>query len=337
LVEEIGLEGTALDGSAVAERTTTNVEFVAEPLAMHAVVATDMGGMEAFLGFLGFEDNTLEMFVDDDGTYMGVFGSWMYTSAEAMGKGFEAGGWSFETSDTSMALPTVPQELPDAGYAATYHLTRWLRQADYLGQQTYNGLATKHYSLELESFDPELAPADMVIDRAEGELFLAEDGDYVVYMEVKLEGENLAAPAGGGEPRLLEGTLSYSSSLTAINEPLDIEVPDDVLEATKLPDDIPVPDNLHQILGGEFMGMSMYAFLADDPPANIVSLLTAAMPESGWVQGAVEETGDAYRFEYSQEKRSIVVDISVEPESGKTLVAITGGGPDGFLSIFQGQ
>jgi hypothetical protein len=177
----------------------------------------------------------------------------------------------------------------------------------------------------------------MVLEAAEGDLYLAEEGDYVVFLDATLEGENLEAPTGPPEHRLHEGTLHYSTSMTAINEPLTIEVPAEVLGATRLPEDIPLPDRVDQILGGEFMGMRMHAFLADDPPASVVSFYTVAMREGGWIQDTVEETGDAYRLEYSKGDRSILVDVSVEPDADKTFLAITSGGPDGLPSIFQGQ
>jgi hypothetical protein len=334
LVESLSMEGTAPGGSELSEQITMTIEFVAEPPALHALVASDLGEMAAYLALLGFDENLLEVYVGEGGTHMGLFGNWMYMSAEAKGRGFDIPGWSFETSETSPDLPAMPLDLPQAGFSGTYTVTQWLRQAVYEGKETYNGVATRHYVLDQDSFDPEAMPPDMAVEAASGDLYLAEEGDYVVFLDVTVEGANLPSPTGMAEHRLLEGILHYSASLTAINEPLVIEVPAEVLEAAALPRDIPVPDHAQQIVGGGLMGVMVYGFLTESSPAEVISYYQSTMPEYGWTLGAVEESSDAHRFEYHKGERAIYVEIAVDSKGGRTVLTVTGGS-EGLLSIFQ--
>lgn len=328
LVEEIGFEGTAPDGVEVSELVTTTIELVREPLAMHATVASDIEGLELFLGFMGLEGNTIETYVIEDSLYMAFFGSWMETSVEAMGTAFDLGGLSLPSDESGPDLSGLPVGPTEVGFSGTYTVTQWLKEAVYVGQETYSGVATRHYTLDQSSFNPEALPSGMTIEAATGDLHLAEDGNYVVRLDLTVEGTNLSGPTPGDAPRLQEGTLTYRATLSAINEPLTIELPQEARQATSLPEDIPVPDDAQKLLGGGLFGMTLFGYISDRAPAEVASFYSETMPELGWTNVKAEGSPPQYRFEYAQGDRSIVVEIDAAPEMEKTLIVISAGGPE---------
>jgi hypothetical protein len=329
-VEEIGFEGTAPDGVEVSELVTTTIELVREPLAMHATVTSDIEGLELFLGFMGLEGNTIETYVIEDSLYMAFFGSWMETSVEAMGTAFDLGGLSLQSDGSG--LPFGPTEV---GFSGTYTVTRWLKEAVYVGQETYSGVVTRHYTLDETSFDPEALPTGMAIEAASGDLHLAEDGNYVVRLDLTAEGINLSGPTPGEGPRLQEGTLNYRATLSAINEPLTIELPEEARQATSLPEDIAVPDDAQKLMGGGLFGMTLFGYVSDRSPAEVASFYSEAMPELEWTKVKADGSPPQYRFEYAKGDRTIVVEIDAEPEMDKTLIAISTGGPEQLFPFMQ--
>jgi hypothetical protein len=319
----------------VSELVTTTIEFVREPLAMHATVTSDIEGLELFLGFMGLEGDTIETYMIEGSLYMAFFGSWMETSVEAMGTAFDLGGLSLPSDGSGPDLSGLPLGPTEVGFSGTYTVTQWLKEAAYVGQETYSGVATRHYTLDESSFNLEALPAWMAVEAASGDLYLAQDGNYVVRLDLTVEGTNLSGPTPSEEPRLQEGTLKYRATLSAINEPLTIELPEEARQATSLPEDIPVPDDAQKLLGGGLFGMTLFGYLSDRAPAEVASFYSEAMPELGWTSVKAEGSPPQYRFEYAKGDRTIVVEIEVEPQMGKTLIAISTGGPEDLSTLMQ--
>ena len=81
----------------------------------------------------------------------------------------------------------------DLAFVATDDLLDGLKDANYEGIETYNGIETRHYSFDEASFDMADLPEGGEIEEASGHIYIAVDGNYVVHMEMTMKG--IASPA----------------------------------------------------------------------------------------------------------------------------------------------
>jgi hypothetical protein len=315
--EEILWEGTAPDGSEASLETATIIEYVREPMAMHLGVTSNQPEVIMALELMGTEGDTMDMYVIEDSIYMAVFGSWMQVSLDA--------------PESMMDLGEMPFNPEDISFGGTYTMTQWLEQAEYEGEETYNGLEVVHYRFDETAFDLDLLPAGMDVLEASGNLYVTVEDGYLVHMDLTLDGTNLDLSTEAVEPTLAEGSLEYTADLSSINEPITVELPEEVVEATRLPEDIPLPDDATQWMAFDMMGIHAFIFASDSPAADVADFYRTEMPENGWTESQASEDAGAYAFTYVQEDRSIEVEIETDAELDKTLLYIVPGVEDTAL------
>jgi len=290
---EISWQGTYTDGTPANGSMVVAVEFVREPKAEHLTISGDFAGMKE----LGVEPaGALEMYVVGDTMYTNLFGSWMQMPAQEGGLGAE-----------EMAFTTTDKMLEG------------LEKPKYEGKETYNGIQTKHYSFDERSFKPENLSEGMKIDKATGNLYIAVEGNYLVHMDLTLSGSGLELPMGQEGQVVQNGSMTIKTDLSDINQPITIQVPEEALQTSGAPQDIPVPADAE----GLSNAFGMITFTSASTPQQIADFYKAEMPKNGWTESNAEEFSGMYTLEYTKEGRTASFIISTDSTTGKTSVLIT--------------
>jgi len=283
-------QGTMTNGQEIEAAMNMMMEYVREPRAEHISI---YGTSLAAQGYTA--DQPLEMYVIGDTTYMNVMGLWMQApssdSTEGLGDTF---------------LMTSDDVLKNA------------KNAKYEGRETVNGVETKHYSFDEEALDS----ADMAgskIERAEGDVWLAVDGNYVVKMDTTMFGKEMGVPTETGNETLADGSMHMVMDVTDVNKPITIEVPPEALEAGRPPEDLPIPDGAAEVTS--VFGMITYN--TAKTAQEIHDFYKVEMPNNGWTETSDEAFGDLFMMEYTKNGSTANITITADSQSGKTSVMIT--------------
>ena len=287
---DIQWQGTMTNSQKIESSMKMQIEYVREPRAEHLSI---YGTSFASQGFT--EDQPLEMYTVGDTTYMYVAGMWMQTPS---GDSTEGLGDTF--------LMTSDDVLKNA------------KNSKYVGREKVNGVDTKHYTFD----ETALQSADMAgskIDRAEGDVWIAVDGSYVVKMDATMYGKELSVPAETGSEVTADGSMRMVMNVTDVNKPITIEVPQEALDANKPPEDIPVPDDAADV--SNLFGMITYT--TAKTPQEIHDFYKAEMPKNGWTETGDDSFGDMFMMQYTKDGSTASVTITADATSGKTSVMIT--------------
>jgi hypothetical protein len=206
-------------------------------------------------------------------------------------------------------------------FGSTYTMTQLLKEVEYEGLETHNGMEAKRFSFDETSFHPALR-FPMEIDQASGELYAAAEGGYVVHLHMTLSGINLSHSIEAEKPKLAEGTLQYMSDLASVNERLSPRLPEEALQVTQLPEDIPMLTDASQLMTAEVLGVRNFVLASDSPTSAVADFYIAQMPEYGWAQTFAHESAGEYALGYKTGDRISSFYITTDAESGKTLISI---------------
>lgn len=244
-----------------------DMEHVRDPFAQRVVVR----GGETGLGE-GFESVRI-----GDQSYV-VFGEGQCISSSAG----DEGGMDmelFDVDDTIGGLDNARRVRPD---------------------ETVNGVPCRHYVFD------EKALGWGTFTRAEGEMWVAIDGEYVVKYVVQAEGEN---PVTGDE-----GRIEWEYEIRDANEPIVIEPPAGCEAAES---EFPMmPDATNT---SSFGGMVTYE--SSSSFDDVLAFYQEQMPAEGW-----SDTGDSFITEgtamlgYTKDERS--VNVTLTEADGKITVMI---------------
>jgi hypothetical protein len=303
---EISWDGTATDGSAVTGSMDLLIEFVRDPRAQHISIGGDFPGLEE-LGVT--EGTTMEIYVVEDTMYMNLFGSWLQMPAD----------------EQSTA------EFEQMAFIASEDMLQDLSDTTYEGRETVNGIETKHYSFDETSFNP----ADMEgmeIEEANGNVYIAVDGNYLVHMDVSMTGANLALPTGDVDQTLQNGTMEIVLDLYDVNEPFTIELPEEALSSEGLPftepepgegvsADMPIPDDAEELYASS---SGLITFESPSSTEDLASFYQTEMPANGWAEIKVEQIMEMFDMEYHKDNRTATFTIAPPAEdSDRATVFIT--------------
>jgi hypothetical protein len=324
LVERVAWDGVDAEGVEVAQQITTTIEYVQEPPAMHMSMTSDAEEIAEAMALVGLEGDSIEFYMLEGSVYMWLFGGWMQMSFDALTMGMGFGEMDFGQGEMD--------------FSSTYTMTQWIQDATYVGQEEISGQATNHYTLSKDSVDTATLPLGMEVETVTGDLYTAAEGNYIIRLDMTLEGNNLTTPNQAEETVLTQGSLTYQSSLTAINEPLTIELPAEVQASITPPPDVPIPEGAVQVTGASMLGASMFAFFAEAPPEEVAEFYAAEMPEFGWseVETGEQEPSEAmYSTQYAKGEQTLTVEIDGDATFG-TSIMLSSGEP-GLLFPFGGS
>ncbi|HUV89985.1 MAG TPA: hypothetical protein VMY80_10050, partial [Anaerolineae bacterium] len=168
--------------------------------------------------------------------------------------------------------------------------------------QDVNGIRCRHYKFN------ETALVWRGFSKAEGEVWVAVEGEYVVKYTLQAEGKD---PASGKE-----GHLDWVYEIRDVNEPIPIEPPAGCGAAES---EYPMMPDATDVSTMENVVMYTSASSLDD----VLAFYKGQMPANGW-----SETGDSFTSEgtamQSYTKEGVTVSLALTEQDGKVSVLIMG-------------
>jgi len=278
------------DGKQIDTSIEVTTEFVRDPIAQHSTVTSTNSESVTQTG-------TIEIYQVEGMQYMLLEDQWISTP------------FTDTSSIESQGLFSAAEVL-DGGCG-------W----EDRGKENLDGLRVQHWSLAETAAQECFASLDLEdagkVTQAEGDMYVAVEGGYVTSMELSFEGTELPVFGSSDSALLDQGRMVISLSMTDVNQPITIQVPDAALEASALPEDIPMYPGA---TGGSQMP-GLITFTSTSTAEQVRDWYLAEMPALGWTAGEVTDIGDMYSFSFTKEGRK--ADFFLGPAGGVTSVMIT--------------
>lgn len=278
------------DGQEETESLEFTVEYTSDPLAQHISMSGTGLGTET-------ESGSIEMYMVGDTMYMLMGDQWLNVPATEQ--------------DIDNEAMIRPEEL-------LADLCGWTNE----GTEEIDGVKAQHWSFTKEDYDKcSVLEGFMGIGEltdAGGDLYVAEDGNYVVLMELFYEGEDLELGIGEVEEGTTARRMEIRYEMSDVNVPFTIEVPAEALEAGALPEDLPIPDDAAELTN--MFGMISYN--SAQGPDAVFEFYKEAMPNNGWTETSAEAMTGLWMMEYAKDGQTASIMIT-EDDAGNASVLIT--------------
>jgi len=289
---ELSWSGTYTDGTPAEGSLLIVEESVREPRALHIAMSGDVPGMP---GYTVPAERPLEVYVIGDRLITNQTGTWIQT-------------------------PSSDAQIYTAGYAVTLasQVLGGLTNAEFKEDETRGGVSAKRYAYD--QADPQASGygQDARVTRASGEFSLATDGNYVVQLDSMATGENLRIPTSPDARPIEQGTVRLTSELSGINEPLTVAVPEEILKASSVPDDIPLPADAEQVYNLQ----TTIQYLTSTSVDEMLTFLRTEMPKHGWTLVKEDARGSTAQIEFEKDLTTLTIALAPLSQSGKTAVDI---------------
>jgi hypothetical protein len=180
--------------------------------------------------------------------------------------------------------------------------------------QTINGVRARHYTFD----EGGLFGSTLGMTNAHGDVWVANDGDWVVKYELSAEGKDTLF--GKAES---EGKLTWTYEVTEVNARFEIAAPADCESAAS---DVPVmPDATEKSSMG-----SLITYKSASTFQEVLDFYQDEMPANGWEPSAGEPllTGELAMLAYEKEGQKASITITVD--SGQVSVMISVEDTSGF-------
>jgi len=172
-----------------------------------------------------------------------------------------------------------------------------------------NEILTDHYLVE------DLKMANSTLKNAKGEIWIAQNGGYIVRFTGMATGESVSVVDGVQG----SGTIEWNFNLSEVNQITEITLPETCKLLTEGGiNDIPVPENAMEVTK---IG-SMLSFLAPDQPAELAEFYRLEMINAGYTlkEEIVYENFYAYTFEKAEETITLILALGKESGSEATII-----------------
>jgi len=278
------------DGQEEVQTVEFIIEYTSEPIAQHMMMS---GGELAAAS----EDETIDMYMVGGTMYMKMGGQWVSMPAT-------------EDDIDNDAIITPDSLLSD--------LCGWKNE----GREEIDGVKVQHWSFTKDDYDKcSVLEGFMGLGQltdAGGDLYVAEDDNYVALMDIFYEGEDLDLGLGQTEEGTTAQRIEIHYEMTDVNEPFTIEVPAEALEASSLPDDIPFPEDAAEVTNM----FGMITLTSAQTPDAVFEFYKAEMPNNGWTENSAEAMPGLWTMEYAKDGRTVSITI-FEDDAGNASVMIT--------------
>ena len=89
-----------------------------------------------------------------------------------------------------------------------------------MGQEVCKGIKVNHYTVDASNLTPELG--NLKINQAQGDIYLAVDGNYLIHYNFKMGGQVIVVP---GKADFGQGTLELTGDMTGsdFSTPVDCQ------------------------------------------------------------------------------------------------------------------
>jgi len=287
---EVMIKGKA-NGQEVTESFHFLLEHTSDPLAQHIVMTGQ--GTDGEPG-----SNAIEMYLVEGTMYMKMDEQWL-------------------------SMPANEGEALTEGMIAPSDLVEGTCGWKNKGKTTINGVKVEHWTLDMADMQ-KCVPTNQTLDlekvtNSGGDLYVAEDGGYMVQMDLFFEGEDLELNLADNAEPVQEGRMEIHYKLTDVNQPFNIELPPDAKASGAPPEDIPIPKDAQEV--NSMMGIT--TFLSPSSPQEMADFYKAEMPKSGWTEVSVDEMNGMFMLEYGKEGKSAKMVIQTDEEKQMTSVFIT--------------
>jgi len=192
---------------------------------------------------------------------------------------------------------------------------RWVFQtgfdtlsAQFVGQEVFHGIPANHFTFDQSDLNGGSDPTGTYkVEKASGDLLLAQAGNYLLRYHLKLSG-NLYSPPGSA--LYGPGTREFTEELSSINQLTEITLPPEVL-AFKLVLDLglPVPtgSRLHAI--SHFNDVPKYDYYDYFMPASVskadfLDFYKNLAPTNGWT---VSQVGGKTSYDNCQDRDCVIL------------------------------
>ncbi len=181
-----------------------------------------------------------------------------------------------------------------------------VRGGRYVGQETVNGIRTKHYRYD------EKATGINAYSRLSGDIWVAVDGGYAVKDVANWEGNLL----GTGDEASEEGKGSWTWELSEVNQPFEITAPPDCESAAA---GLPIlPDATEKATFGDMTTYKTATKLAD-----VVAFYEAEMPKAGWTAAEGGMTMDELAtLAFTKDDQKATVMVTVDGEEVSVMINV---------------
>ena len=181
-----------------------------------------------------------------------------------------------------------------------------VRGGRYAGQETVNGIRTKHYRYD------EKATGINAYSRLSGDIWVAVDGGYAVKDVANWEGNLL----GMGDETSEEGKGSWTWELSEVNQPFEITAPPNCESgAAGLP---VLPDATEKATFGDMTTYQTATKLAD-----VVAFYKAEMPKAGWTAAeggmSMEELAT---LKFTKDDQTATVMVTVDGDKVSVMINV---------------
>lgn len=208
------------------------VEFVREPLAKRTITKSSRNGKD---------ERPVETIRIGDDNYTGVEGQWLATKVSGQEPAAD------------------PLASPDTYFGKD--------KGTFVGLETVNGMATRHYRYDARPVNPVLGVSEVQEYRADVWVSI----EFKVYVKTTV---HLVAV----DPNKAKVTYDIASSLSDINKPIVIRAPEGVAEPG-LPEDVPIMEGATNLV---VSGGQVATFKVPRPLADVTKYYEDAMRARGW-------------------------------------------------------
>lgn len=286
----ISISGTD-EGEAISASMSFLIEYTKDPLAQHFVISAE-----------GFEDadnmQGIEMYQIDNMAYLQLDDEWL-------------------------SVPATEEMLANTGFIQPEDILEdtcgWKRESD----TEYDGIQVHHLTTSKEDMEACLTAEQLAdigqLTSASGDLYIAIEGTYIVHLDIAFEGQNLEVGMGADDQVLDDGRVEFTFGMKDVNEPFTIELPEEALASSSLPEDIPFPDDAQDLANA----FGMITFNSASSVAEVADFYRTAMPQNGWTEVSASEVSGMFMMEYSKDGRTASLMISSDEDTGLTSVMLT--------------
>lgn len=185
--------------------------------------------------------------------------------------------------------------------------------------ENINGIEVRHYTFDQDLLNMDVE-AGQEFDYAEGHIYVAEDGGYLVSMVMDVSGSGFSfmGESGTDTPE----TVHFEYTLVSIDEPLDITLPAEC-EASAADSDYPMLDDASEV--SSFAGIVSYH--SDATLEDAISFYEAELAALGYTKdedGSFVVSGSAILV-FTQEGADTINLIINTEDSGGISVTLTAG------------
>jgi len=180
--------------------------------------------------------------------------------------------------------------------------------------ETVNGIRCRHYRFTEKEMLSFFGMGEL--SKAEGELWVADKGDFVAKYTLHAEGKGL----GLGET-LGYGTMDMLYEISDVGAKIVIEPPagGEAAIAGFAAGEFPLPEDAEMSMSSP--GFSI--FVTALPVAEVLEFYEARLAKLGWSKGDETIFGDFASLSFSKGAQQVDLMISADEESGKTQIMVT--------------